>query len=70
MPLRLPLVLTSVVVGVVAVAACGGGEEPEHTYHCFGPIGPDAGAGEPDAGMCGQDVTDPADCPEGCEPLG
>ncbi len=68
MRLRLPLVLTSVIVGTVAVVACSGDDEPPRQLFCVerGDLA-DAGAGAPDAQMCGQLVARPQDCPEGCE---
>jgi hypothetical protein len=78
--LRLPLVLSSVVVGAVAVTAvaCGGPSETEYFY-CAEPYRPDAAvvaadagppadAAVPDAARCGFVVEDPAQCPPGCEP--
>jgi hypothetical protein len=66
MRLRLPLVLTSVVVAAVAVAACTNDEPEPETYFCVSGDVPDAGAGQPDAALCGQIVHDPQDCPPGC----
>ena len=78
--LRIPLVLTSVVVGAVAVTAvaCGGDAEKEYIY-CAEPYRPDAAvvaadagppadAAVPDAAVCGFVVEAPAQCPPGCEP--
>jgi hypothetical protein len=80
--LRLPQVLSVAVMGAaIAVAACGDDTPPaedaqEESYFCIddsdfidaGPI--DAGAGEPDANLCGQFVGHPDDCPEGCISVG
>jgi hypothetical protein len=76
--LRLPLVLTSVVLGSAAAIAACTPDEPER-YFCIdeSPYFPDAAlavdAGPaPDALECGPVVDDPAKCPPGCtpEPLG
>ncbi len=76
MRLHLPLVLTSVIVGTVAVACTGtgtgGGDDDSHHQNkvfCSGFDIIDGGAGQPDAQMCGQLVDLPQDCPEGCHPL-
>jgi hypothetical protein len=78
--LKLPHLLTSVVVGAVAVAAvaCGGDDAETEYYFCAEPVRPDAAvvadagaladAGPADAGLCGFVVTDPTTCPPGCEP--
>ena len=78
--LKLPHVLSSVVVGAVAVAAVACGDDSEREfYYCAEPPRPDAAvvaadagaladAGPPDAALCGTVVEDPAQCPPGCEP--
>ena len=71
--LRLPLVLTSVIVGTTAAAAAtlvACDDDPEEGgIYCFD-TRPDGGAGTPDATPCPTRVEDPEDCPPGCEPLG
>jgi hypothetical protein len=70
--LRLPLVLTTVVLGsAAATMACLPDEE--EGYFCVSqePVA-DAGPTSPDAAKCDGIVHDPNDCPPGCiaEPLG
>jgi hypothetical protein len=76
--LRLPLVLTSVVLGSAAAIVACTPDQPEH-YHCIdvSPYFPDAAltvdAGPmADALACGPIVDDRTLCPPGCtpEPLG
>jgi hypothetical protein len=81
--LKLPAKLVCSVVGAVGLAAvaCGGDDDPvadaavadapAETYFCIddGTL-PDAGPGQDAGAMCGVVVTDPADCPPGCVPVG
>jgi hypothetical protein len=69
--LRLPLVLTSVVVGVVAIACT---QTEQLTCEALVEV-TDAGVGVADASptapdACGQHVERFDECPQGCEPLG
>ena len=72
--LRLPLVLTSVVLGsAAAVVACTSDEPEPSYYYCIEHEPPADAALVADAGPapdspCGQVVTDPAECPPGCDP--
>ena len=68
LPLRLPLVLASVVVGTIAAMACES-EEEGPGFYCFD-TRTDAGPGQPDASPCPTHVEHYEDCPPGCEPLG
>lgn len=73
--LVLPGVLAVTVVGVAAVASCGGDGSSQVDaacmYFCIDPGGGvDGGPGGPDAAVCGQVVCLPEDCPSGCEPVG
>jgi hypothetical protein len=73
--LKLPSVLAITVLGAVG-SACGDGGNPGppdggSVYFCINPGGnADGGPGDPDANPCGQIVSDPNDCPPGCEPVG
>jgi hypothetical protein len=66
--LRLPLVLTSVVLGTAsAIVACT--PEEENGFFCVSDLpAVDAGPTSPDATPCGQIVGNANDCPPGCEP--
>jgi hypothetical protein len=70
--LRLPLVLTSVVLGTAAAIVACTPEEEDHFFCVSQEPVVDAGPNAPDAATCGQIVDNVNDCPPGCspEPLG
>ena len=71
--LRLPLVLTTVVLGTAAAVAACIPDEGQDSYFCVTDLPAiDAGPTSPDAAVCDQVVHNVNDCPPGCvpEPLG